>query len=215
MANPFDISFSDLPAELPLFPLSRVILLPRVHLPLNVFEPRYIAMVEKAMASKRLIGIIQPAEGNNLSKVGCAGRIVSLSETDDGRYLITLKGICRFQIRSELPLAAGGFRVAAAEWAPYADDLQEETGTEICRDTMMGKLSHYLDKMGMVCDQWDKVKNVSCEYLISTLSLVCPFNDAEKQALLEAKNTEARAQLLLKLMDECTVKNSVESKTCH
>lgn len=216
MTGVFDIPFSDLPAELPLFPLARVILLPRVNLPLNVFEPRYIAMVEKAMSGRRLIGIIQPGKENSLSKVGCAGRIISLTETDDGRYLITLKGVCRFQVKNELPLTAGGFRLAAVDWTPYAADFREETGTDLCRDTMMGKLSQYLDKMGMVCDQWDKVKNISCEHLISTLSLVCPFGEEEKQRLLEAKNTEERARVLLELMDASGPPNPAEvNKTCH
>lgn len=217
MSRTFDTLFSELPKEIPLFPLARVILLPRVQLPLNIFEPRYIAMVEQAMATRRLIGIIQPASGNDLFRTGCAGRIISLAETEDGRYLITLKGVCRFNIGQEKPLSSGGFRVAEVDWQPYAGDMTEEKHTDICRDTMMKNLEGYLHKMNMICDQWDKVKNVGCEHLISTLSVVCPFTTEEKQKLLEAKDTAARATLLQQLMAKAIPpkQDAMEEKTCH
>ena len=107
MGEAFDTSFDDLPQEIPVFPLPRVILLPRIQLPLNIFEPRYMAMTRSAMANGRLIGMIQPrpdGDGEKIFKTGCAGRIASFSETDDGRYLITLKGVCRFDVAEELPM---------------------------------------------------------------------------------------------------------------
>ncbi len=216
MGDAFDTKFEDLPQEIPVFPLPRVILLPRIQLPLNIFEPRYLAMTRAAMSNGRMIGMIQPrpdGSGEEMFKTGCAGRIASFAETDDGRYLVTLKGVCRFDVAEELPLAKGGFRQVKANWAPYAQDLQADLVNDVCRDTMMGKLRTYLDKMNMFCDKWETIRDIECEKLISTLSVVCPFETDEKQALLEAKTLPDRAKILLALLDiaareECPV-------SCH
>lgn len=211
MAETFDISFNDLPESLPIFPLPRVILLPRVQLPLNVFEPRYLAMTRSSLGSHRLIGIIQPEQ-----KTGCAGRIISFSETEDGRYLITLKGICRFDVARELPGDTSGFRNVGPDWAPYKDDFAPDTSTDICRETMMQSLRGYFDKMGLFCDQWEQMRDISCDKLISTLSVVCPFDAADKQALLEAKTLAERAEILRAAVEisACRPKEEKET-TCH
>jgi len=196
--------FAALPAEIAIFPLPRVILLPRIQLPLNIFEPRYRAMTEASLGSSRLIGMVQPnphGDGEKTFTTGCAGRICSFTETDDGRYLITLKGVCRFNIAEELPLDAKGFRRVKADWSPYRADFDSDTKTDICRDTMMSTLRAYLDKMDMFCDQWDNIRSIDCERLISTLSVVCPFETEEKQALLEAKTLPERVKILNALLE--------------
>jgi Lon protease-like protein len=216
MSASFDITHSELPDEIPVFPLPRVILLPRVNLPLNIFEPRYLLMTEHALQNGRLIGMIQHAEGDALQKTGCVGRISSFTETDDGRFLVTLRGICRFDVARELPLAAGGFRRVQPDWSPYAGDFAPDTSTDVCRDKMMAALKPYLQKMDMVCDEWEKIRNIGCDSLISTLSVVCPFGTVEKQALLEAKTLVDRAKLLQAFLDiECKAAEEKEEDTCH
>lgn len=217
MKNPFDIDFNDLPEDLPVFPLPRVILLPRAQLPLNIFEPRYLAMVEEAMSRQRLIGMIQPRADDSLFDIGCAGRIVSFEETDDGRYLITLKGVSRFRVKKELPLASGCYRRARAEWKEFSGDLVEDTATDVCRDTLMRKLHAYFSRTNMVCEQWDQIKSVPCEQLIATLSLVCPFGAEDKQALLEAPDLGTRAKILMALIDGCLGGDNMKQQatTCH
>jgi len=216
MGEAFDTKFEDLPQEIPVFPLPRVILLPRIQLPLNIFEPRYLAMVSQAMTNGRLIGMIQPrpdGDGEQVFKTGCAGRIASFSETEDGRYLITLKGVCRFDVAQELPLANGGFRRVKADWQPYRGDFEADRVTDVCRDTMMGTLRKYLDKMNMFCDKWETIRDIECEKLISTLSVVCPFETDEKQALLEAKTLPERAKILQALLEIAAREDCAVS--CH
>jgi len=214
MTAVFDIAFTDLPRELPVFPLPRVILLPRVQLPLNIFEPRYLAMIRAALAGPRLIGMIQPKpDGQSLSRTGCAGRITSFSETEDGRYLVTLKGVCRFDVEKELAQDKGGFRVVVPSWQNYAHDLTEETA-DICRDSMMQTLRAYFDKRGMFCDKWETMQGISCDKLIATLSVVCPLAPDEKQALVEAVNLPERARILQGLLQNA-LKEDDEKPCCH
>lgn len=217
MTDALHITTGQLPDEIVLFPLPRVILLPRVQLPLNIFEPRYLAMVDHAMSNGRMIGMIQPkpdGASDTVFKTGCAGRIASFSETDDGRYLITLKGICRFDVAEELPLATGGYRHVKTCWKNYHHDLASDTVTDICRDTMMTTLRQYLDKMQMFCDKWETIRHIECEKLISTLSVVCPFSTEEKQALLEAPDLPARAKILHALL-EIAAKEEECKASCH
>lgn len=209
MTGAFDIPFDELPREIPVFPLEGVILLPRTQLPLNIFEPRYLAMVSQSMKNGRLIGMIQPKSTVNLFKTGCAGRIVSFSETEDGRYMITLKGICRFNIAEELPLDPQGFRRVRPDWAPFKQDCRPDESTEVCRDALTKRLHAYLSKMEMNCDRWEEMKTISCEKLISTLCVVCPFDAHEKQALLEAPDLKERARLLDIFLD-----NKISGRDC-
>ncbi len=214
--NPFDTNFDDLPDDLPVFPLPRVILLPRAQLPLNIFEPRYLAMVDEAMSRQRLIGMIQPRADDRLFDIGCAGRITSFSETDDGRYLITLKGVSRFTVKKELPLAPGCYRRARVTWKDFKGDLIEDTKTDICRETLMRKLHSYFSRKSMVCEQWEQIKSIPCEQLIATLSLVCPFEAEDKQALLEAEDLGMRAKILQALIDNDMSGDILkQGATCH
>lgn len=212
------LTSDQLPEDIPVFPLPRVILLPRVTLPLNIFEPRYLAMTDAAMASGRLIGMVQPRPGRDnpqgLADVGCAGRIVAFNETEDGRYLVTLNGVCRFRVAEEAPLQQGGYRRVRADWKPYLADLVPAEEGHVCRDAVMQTLRGYLDKMNMFCDQWERMLEISCESLISTLSVVCPFSPDEKQALLEAPALAERTRLLQAFLENA-VRQERTPPSCH
>ncbi|NDE90570.1 MAG: peptidase S16 [Alphaproteobacteria bacterium] len=204
--TPFITRPEDLPEILPLFPMAGVLLLPGGRLPLNIFEPRYLAMVEDALKQKRLIGMVQPTGlsnpdgGAQIFKVGCAGRIHSLNETDDGRFLIGLLGVCRFRIREELDVTHG-FRRARTEWDGYLDDLVESTKPAcVDRDKLMRHMKCYFKLQGVAGD-WDLIEKTNDNKLITSLAMICPFQPSEKQALLEAKTIEERCRLLTTLMD--------------
>lgn len=196
-----------LPGELPLFPLNSILLLPRGTMPLNVFEPRYLAMVDAALARARMIGIIQPAadgtvglsapDGTNLYRTGCAGRITGFQETEDGRYLIELRGICRFDVAEELDLL-DGYRRVRPDFAPYHRDLVPEADEDaaIERDRLLAGLKGYFEQQNIGAD-WDSLIKTADERLVTTLSMVCPFDPAEKQVLLEADNLAQRCKLLI------------------
>lgn len=197
---------SDLPQKIPVFPLSGALLLPRADLPLNIFEPRYLAMAEDAMSSSRLIGMIQPqpdqAERDTpeLLKVGCVGRITSYNETPDDRLLITLTGVCRFEIVEELD-AGTPYRQVAANYHPYAVDLVSDMGAnEVNRPALLKAFRDYLNANNMNAD-WDQVDAASTEVLVNTLSLLAPYPPSEKQALLEAPDLKSRADVLVALTE--------------
>ncbi len=186
-----------LPQSLPVFPLAGVVLLPHVQLPLNIFEPRYVAMVDHALRHDRLIGMIQPrGEDGALFTTGCAGRLTSFQETGDGRYLITLTGLCRFDVTQELVTAPQGFRLVQPDWQRWAHDFAPVTDNAVCREKLLEALGPYLEKMQMSCDQWDAMRSVSCDKLVSTLTMICPFTAAEKQMLLEAPTLADRMKVL-------------------
>jgi Lon protease-like protein len=194
-----------LPNILPIFPLSGVLLLPRGKLPLNIFEPRYLAMTHSALAGDRLIGMVQPsdptASGRNppVYPTGCAGRITSFSETDDGRYLITLTGICRFRIREELPLL-DGYRRVVPEWSAFSHDLENESELSFDRERLIARLKAYFQRQQISAD-WDAISTVSGERLITSVAMLCPFAPSEKQALLEAPDLGQRARLLMAIVE--------------
>jgi Lon protease-like protein len=208
-----------LPERIPIFPLPRVVLLPRVDLPLNIFEPRYLAMIDYAMAHGRLIGMIQhrpDAADGSLFTTGCVGRIAAFDETEDGRYLIKLRGVCRFDIAAEEPLHAGGFRMVRANFEKYAHDLVDPPENDICREAMLNTLRVYLGKMNMLCDKWEHMRNISCDRLVSTLAVICPFSAAEKQMLLEAPNLKERMKVLSAFLEAATgEKAEKECGSCH
>lgn len=201
----FDPRFEDLPESIPVFPLAEVLLLPRGNLPLNIFEPRYLAMVEDALAADRVIGMIQPREEGSaeaapeLFRTGCAGRIHRFEETGDGRYLIALRGVCRFDIAEEQP-AARGYRRVRADWSPYEADLASGGGAALDRDCLLAVLERYFAAREIDAD-WDALREAPEERLVTCLSMMCPFDAAEKQALLEAPDLAARASLLTALME--------------
>ena len=199
-------SLADLPAVIPVFPLAGALLLPHGQLPLNIFEPRYLAMTEAAMAGKRIIGMIQPRDADDkhdspaLAEIGCAGRITSYSETGDGRYLITLSGIARFRIVEERN-AATPFRQVAVDYAPYAADLiLSNSEPAIARDRLIDALKPYLASRKMQTD-WQSVQEAPAELLVNALATMCPFAPAEKQALLEAPGVAERADVLIALIE--------------
>lgn len=196
---------SDLPKQLPLFPLSGALLLPRVDLPLNVFEPRYLAMVEDAMSSHRVIGMIQPLAGEGDSKpkleaIGCAGRITAYSEAEDGRLLITVTGVCRFTLGKELR-TKGLYREANVDYIRFAIDLVSETGSaSVNRGELVTAFRNYLEANSMTAN-WREVEAVSTEILVNTLSLLAPYPPRDKQALLEAPDLKSRAEVLVALTE--------------
>ena len=195
---------SDLPQVIPVFPLPGAILLPRGQLPLNIFEPRYLNMVDDAMAGDRVIGMVQPGAGlrrlPTLSPVGCAGRITSFNETSDGRYLITLTGCARFRIATELPVRTP-YRQVRAEFVAFEADLTAPTQTDLPmgRDGLLDALRAYLETRGLDID-WETAEEAPPEALVNSLSMALPFEPAEKQALLEAFSLDDRAAVLTALM---------------
>lgn len=206
--NPFDPTYDQLPATIPVFPLTGALLLPRGRLPLNIFEPRYLAMVKDALAADRMIGMIQPqgAVSNNgmardpaLYEIGCAGRITSFAETDDGRMLITLTGVCRFTVGQELPTTRG-YRRVMPDWSPFQADLEEVEATCLDRDRLTSGLKAYFKQCGISAN-WEAIEQTPDERLVHSLAMICPFEPTEKQALLEAPDLPSRAQMLLALIE--------------
>jgi Lon protease-like protein len=195
---------SDLPQVIPVFPLDGVLLLPHGALPLNIFEPRYLNMVDDAMAGDRIIGMVQTLAGGDrerpsLAEIGCAGRITSFAETHDGRYLITLTGLCRFRCGPELPVQTP-YRQLRAEFAPFEHDLKPLSGCpDADRPILLQALKGYLAKHGLQVD-WRMAKEAPMDALVNSLSMALPFEAAEKQALLEAADLEAREQALITLL---------------
>jgi uncharacterized protein len=201
----FRTRFEDLPAEFAVFPLPGALLLPRGRLPLNIFEPRYVAMIEDSLANKRMFAMIQPdealpetANGPALYRVGCLGRLSSFSETDDGRLLITLSGLARFSIASEIDMRRG-YRRVIGDFSRYRADLNEPNDTAIDRDGMLDALRGYFAQRG-VEPNWDAINRLEDDTLVVTLAMVCPFEPIEKQALLEAPDEAERADTLLALL---------------
>ncbi|ADK99519.1 Lon protease 2 [Brevundimonas subvibrioides] len=193
----------DLPQVIPVFPLPGSILLPRGQLPLNIFEPRYLNMIDDAMAGDRIIGLIQPVGGPrplpSLSAVGCAGRITSFAETSDGRYLVTLTGVARFRVASELPTQTP-YRQVRAIFAPFEADLTAPTGGEgFQRETFLAALRAYLERRQLEID-WETAEAAPQEALVNSLSMALPFEGPEKQALLESLSLDDRVAVLTALM---------------
>lgn len=205
---------------LPIFPLAGVLLLPRGQLPLNIFESRYLAMTRDALAGDRLIGMVQPSDphqpaaGNPaVYPTGCAGRITSFSETEDGRFLITLTGLCRFRIREELPLSSG-YRRVVPRWDEYARDLRSEREPGFDRERLIRGLRAYFDRH-QIKAEWDSINSVPGERLITSIAMVCPFEPSEKQALLEAPDLAARAQLLTAIVEMAVLDRSGGGEARH
>ena len=198
-------NIDDLPKTLGVFPLTGVLLLPRGQLPLNVFEPRYLALVDAAMSGNRLVGMIQPQEHEDrmlkpsLTTTGCAGRITNYRETEDNRYLITLTGICRFKVTSELA-ATTPFRQVQSNFAPFAGDLVNADDSHFPREKVLAALKDYLSKRDLKAD-WRSVMSAPAETLVNALAMLCPFEPAEKQAILEAPDWDHRVSTLVALLE--------------
>jgi Lon protease-like protein len=208
-----------LPEILPIFPLTGVLLLPRGRLPLNVFEPRYLAMIRDALGGERLIGMIQPSEPqrDNIGEgalnppvypVGCAGRLTQFSETDDGRYIVTLTGVSRFRIREELPLLSG-YRRVIPDWNPFAGDRQAPGEPGFDRARLIRGLKGYFAQRQISAD-FEAIEKAPGEYLVTSLAMACPFAPSEKQALLEAADPDERARLLTTLVEMAAIEPTTE-----
>jgi hypothetical protein len=195
-----------LPSEFPVFPLAGALLLPRGKLPLNIFEPRYKALTEDALAAGRMFGMIQPdptqkegPSGPGMFRIGCLGRLSAFSETDDGRYMITLTGVIRFAVSAELE-GRHGYRRVRGEIAPFLADLDlSPQPIGIAREPLLTALRSYFSHRGVDAN-WDAIKRLSDDNLVITLSMVCPFEPVEKQALLEAGTIAQQAEMLLTLL---------------
>src|SRR5438094_4893817 len=205
-----------LPDTLPIFPLTGVLLLPRGRLPLNIFEPRYLAMTRDALGAARYIGMVQPSDASAAAPgmspglrggemnppvytVGCAGRITQFTETDDGRFLITLLGVSRFRIAEELPLLSG-YRRVAPDWSAYKQDRERPASLHFDRERLVRGLQSYFAQRQVSAD-WEAIGKAPGEYLVTSLAMACPFAPSEKQALLEAADIGERAKLLITLVE--------------
>ncbi len=200
-------SLADLPEAIPIFPLPGALLLPRARLPLNIFEPRYLAMLEDTLRSDhRLIGMIQPVavpegqEASKLHRIGCAGRVTAFQETEDGRYLITLSGVSRFRLGALRDGFAPYLR-ATVDWTSFERDLgRAEKDPGFDRGGFLGTLARFFDSAQLSSD-WDSLKGADVELLVNSLSILCPFDPEEKQALLEAPTLATRRETLVTLME--------------
>jgi Lon protease-like protein len=194
----------DMPGVIPVFPLAGALLLPRGHMPLNIFEPRYMAMVDHALAGDRLIGMVQPnPDKSNLGghfSVGCAGRITQMAETGDGRYLVTLTGVARFRLLPEVN-ARTPFLQFSVDWSPFADDYVPKKGEEgVDRNGVIEALRKFSEANNVAVD-WDSVKEAPNEALVNALSMMSPYGVREKQALLEAADLKARGEMLIAITE--------------
>ena len=199
-------SASDLPGSVPVFPLAGALLLPGGQLPLNIFEPRYLEMIDHAVAHHRIIGMIQPSldgarrsDGEpELCQVGCLGRITSLTESGDGRYIINLHGIVRFRVAEEVASRAA-YRVCRI--APFLGDLDLSEGAgEVDRPALLNSFREYLEANQLEAD-WESVTRASNETLVNALCMMSPYGAAEKQALLEAPDLKTRAETLIAITE--------------
>lgn len=208
----------ELPREVPIFPLSGAVLLPRAHLPLHVFEPRYLAMIEDAGKADGVIGMIQPRrderqepdDAPEIYDAGCLGRIVETQRNEDGRQLVTLLGLCRFDVVGELP-PRRGYRRVSVDYTRFAGDLDEpgELGEgAFDRPRLLSGLSAYFAARGVGGD-WDQSEEAADELLIAAMTMICPFAPSEKQALLECPNLGDRARMLTTLV-EMSVAGTIE-----
>jgi Lon protease-like protein len=225
--SPFDPDFATLPQVIPIFPLAGVLLLPGGKMPLNIFEPRYLAMTADAIAGSRVVGLIQPLKSEPGAEIapaqtaggeptpagagsvgddaavypmGCAGRISQFSETEDGRYLVTLSGLCRFSIMKELPLHRGYRRVIPG-WTRFEADMAQTPPTvAIDRDRMVRALKSYF-KLNEINANWEAIRDTPDDRLVTSLAMICPFAPSEKQALLECPDATERARVLTALME--------------
>ncbi|MGB9368919.1 MAG: LON peptidase substrate-binding domain-containing protein [Xanthobacteraceae bacterium] len=211
---------ADLPQVIPVFPLPGALLLPRGQMPLNIFEPRYLAMIDDAMADRhRLIGMIQPDTAHpgpedkpNLYKIGCAGRITQLAETGDGRYLIELTGVARFRIENEAAVLTP-YRQCGVNFHVFADDFVARKGeTAVDRKALLKALAGFLKANKLNAD-WEGIEKAPNEALVNALAMMSPYGAADKQAMLEAPDLKMRAEILVALTEMELAKTSSEGET--
>lgn len=211
------MTHADLPGTIPIFPLPGALMLPRARLPLHIFEPRYLQMIEDTMkTSHRLIGMVQPFEApgsgeQKLHHIGCAGRLTQFSETEDGRYMVTLAGMSRFRILKEVSGFAP-YRRCDVSWEGFNADLGPvEVDKDFDRESFLELLGRYFDAQDLSTD-WDSLKDAEDELLINSLSMLCPFDPEEKQALLEAPSLSTRRETLVTLLEFALAAGSDEER---
>lgn len=208
-----------LPGRFPIFPLTGALLLPGGNLPLNIFEPRYLQMVRDAMQTDKVIGMIQPAEeaaGDGPAPVyrtGCAGRIGNFRETEDGRFLITLTGIARFDVAEELSVTTP-YRQIVADFDRWRHDLNPEPPTDALRGELLGALKGFFELHEISAD-WSTIETAPLAGLVTSLAMICPFEPNEKQAVLEARDMNAQASLLTALMQMSAPPGDGETSVRH
>jgi uncharacterized protein len=210
---------ADLPEVIPVFPLPGALLLPRGQMPLNIFEPRYLEMIDDSLCGgHRLIGMIQPDGGRpgpeekpNLYKVGCVGRITQLAETGDGRYLLQLTGIARFRVEEELKVSTA-YRQCRVSFVPYADDFVARKGEdEVDRAALLKSLTDFLKANDLKAD-WEGIENAPNEALVNALAMMSPYGSAEKQAMLEAPDLKTRAEILVAVTEIELAKSNTQGE---
>ena len=193
-----------LPGRFPIFPLRGALLLPGGNQPLNIFEPRYLAMIRDAMQTDRVIGMIQPKSATGdmgdaaIYGVGCAGRITNFEETPDGRYLITLTGLARFDVQREIN-ADTPYRQVEATFERWRGDLRPTMPPDSLKPELVEALKVYFDQQGVEVD-WESIESAPLAGLVTSLAMICPFESNEKQALLEADTLERQGRMLMALM---------------
>ena len=227
----FHPGFEDLPRVIPVFPLTGVLLLPGGKLPLNIFEPRYLAMVRDTLADEqRMIGMVQPRipdpddnrgptdpsaalEQPELYSTGCAGRITAFTESDDGRYMLTLGGVCRFDIAEEMTLR-DGYRRVLTDYHRFRQDLSEQHDAVVDRERLLAVVKRYFEQQNIDA-RWETVEATPDERLITSLAMTCPFGPNEHQALLEARDLTARAEMVITLLEMALLESGGSSGASH
>jgi Lon protease-like protein len=211
---------SRLPGRFPIFPLRGALLLPGGNLPLNIFEPRYLQMVKDAMQTHRVVGMVQPRHDKDpspapaLYRTGCIGQITNFAETDDGRFLITLTGVCRFDIVEELE-ASTPYRQVVGDFAPWRQDLHPPSPPIELKDSLLMVLKTYFEHHGIEAE-WDAIETAPFAGLVTSLCMICPFEPEEKQALLEAADIGRQTRLLIALMQmEALAEAGTSTATRH
>ncbi len=226
----FEPGFEDLPRVIPVFPLTGVLLLPGGRLPLNVFEPRYLAMVRDALTDpQRIVGMVQPRvptpddnrgpivgappDQPDIYRTGCAGQIVGFNESDDGRYQITLAGVCRFDIAEEMTLR-DGYRRVLADYRRYRRDLSDEHDATVDRERLLQTIRRYFEQQGIKAS-WDAVEATPSDRLVTSLAMTVPFGPTERQALLEAPGLTERAEMIVTLLEMALLEAGGTSGASH
>jgi Lon protease-like protein len=222
----FEPGFGDLPRIMPVFPLTGALLVPGGRMPLNVFEPRYLAMVRHALSQPdRLIGMVQPKQRGaerkldpayqpEIERVGCAGRIIAFEETDDGRYMITLSGLIRYRIADEIEPAPAGFRLVKPDFAPFAGDLGQGEFTLPGRTRFITTLKSYFETRNATVD-WKAIDAMPDRQLVISLAMLCPFSPDEKQTLLECRDFSELGEMLLALFELAVRGRADDSRPLH
>ena len=210
----------DLPHQIPVFPLPGALLLPRGQMPLNIFEPRYLAMVDDALRDgHRLIGMIQPDVSHSpdetkpvLFRVGCVGRITQLAESGDGRYILELTGVARFKVVEEIT-ALTPYRQCKVDFFPFVDDFTPRKGEEyVDRDALLAVLTDFLEANNLKVD-WEGIESAPNEALVNALAMMSPYGPAEKQAMLEAPDLKTRAEILIAVTEMDLARKRTSSDT--